>query len=80
MRPVRHRDFPRGGLRSDGDNRHRAATILDANDAVVALNTALSRETVTIDDREGSVKIERPLHLVFVQDAGAPQAVFTRLR
>src|SRR4029077_16581488 len=53
-------------------------TILDENDAVVALNTALSRETVTLEIAKG-VKIERPLHIAFLQDAGAPQAVYGRL-
>lgn len=56
-----------------------APAILDANDAVVALNTALSRETVTVKIAKG-VKIERPLHISFVQDAGAPQAVYARLK
>jgi Fe-S cluster assembly protein SufD len=55
-----------------------APTILDANDAVVALNTALSREIVTLEIAKGA-KIERPLHLAFLQDAGAPQAVYARL-
>jgi Fe-S cluster assembly protein SufD len=55
-----------------------APTILDENDAVVALNTALSRETVTLEIAKG-VKIERPLHVAFLQDAGAPQAVYGRL-
>jgi Fe-S cluster assembly protein SufD len=55
-----------------------APTILDENDAVVALNTALSRETVTLEIAKG-IKIERPLHIAFLQDAGAPQAVYGRL-
>ena len=55
-----------------------APGILDANDAVVALNTALSRETVTLEIAQG-VAVERPLHLAFIQDAGAPQAVFARV-
>jgi Fe-S cluster assembly protein SufD len=55
-----------------------APTILDENDAVVALNTALSRETVTLEIAK-RVKIERPLHIAFLQDAGAPQAVYGRL-
>ena len=55
-----------------------APTILDEKDAVVALNTALSRETVTLVIAKG-VKIERPLHVAFLQDAGAPQAVYARL-
>jgi Fe-S cluster assembly protein SufD len=55
-----------------------APTILDPNDAVVALNTALARETVTIEIGDG-VAVERPLHFAFIQDAGAPQAVFARL-
>ena len=55
-----------------------APTILDPNDAVVALNTALARETVTLEIGDG-VAVERPLHFAFIQDAGAPQAVFARL-
>jgi Fe-S cluster assembly protein SufD len=55
-----------------------APAILDPNDAVVALNTALSRETVTLEIAKGIV-VERPLHVAFVQDAGAPQAVYARL-
>lgn len=55
-----------------------APTILDPNDVVVALNTALARETVTLEIGDG-VAVERPLHFAFIQDAGAPQAVFARL-
>ncbi len=54
-------------------------TVLDPNDAVVALNTALSRDTVTLEIAKG-VKLERPLHVAFVQDAGTPQAVYARLK
>ncbi|MBV9431268.1 MAG: Fe-S cluster assembly protein SufD [Hyphomicrobiales bacterium] len=56
-----------------------APAILDANDPVVALNTALSRETVAVTIGKG-VKLDRPLHVSFVQDAGAPQAVYARLK
>jgi Fe-S cluster assembly protein SufD len=56
-----------------------APAILDRGDAVIALNTALARETVMLSIDKG-VAVERPLHIVFVQDAAAPQAVFARLR
>jgi Fe-S cluster assembly protein SufD len=56
-----------------------APTILDGGDPIVALNTAFARQTITVKiDKDLSV--ERPLHLVCVQDAAGPQAVFTRLR
>jgi Fe-S cluster assembly protein SufD len=68
--------LPKGvGIATTSDT---APTILDENDAVVALNTALSRETVTLEIAKG-VKLERPLHIAFHQDAGAPQAVYARL-
>ena len=50
-----------------------AAAILDPDDAVVALNTALARETVTLEIADG-VDGRAPLHFAFVQDAAAPQA------
>jgi Fe-S cluster assembly protein SufD len=53
-------------------------TILDRDDPVVALNTALARETVTIRVDEG-MSFERPIRVGFVQDAAAPQAVFARV-
>jgi Fe-S cluster assembly protein SufD len=53
--------------------------ILDENDPVVALNTALSREALTITVAPGTAAAT-PLHLVFVQDAGAPQAAYARVR
>ncbi|SEE37264.1 Fe-S cluster assembly protein SufD [Rhizobiales bacterium GAS188] len=53
--------------------------ILDRADAVVALNTALTRESVTLKVEDG-VEVAQPLHVIFVQDAGAPQAVYARLR
>ena len=56
-----------------------APTILDGADAVVSLNTALARETVTLEVAAG-VTLERPLHVAFTQEAGAPQAVFARLK
>jgi Fe-S cluster assembly protein SufD len=56
-----------------------APLILDRDDPVIALNTALAREVVTLRIDKG-VAIERPLHVVFVQDAASPQAVFARLR
>jgi Fe-S cluster assembly protein SufD len=56
-----------------------APRILEAGDAVIALNTALTRETVLLKIAAG-VAVERPLHIVFVQDAAAPQAVFARVR
>jgi len=55
-----------------------APMILDPSDAVVALNTALSQENVSIEIGNG-VTLEHPLHLAFVQDAGSPQAVFARV-
>ncbi len=54
-----------------------APRILDKTDAVVALNTALTREAVVLKIDAG-IAVKRPLHVVFVQDAAAPQAVFTR--
>jgi Fe-S cluster assembly protein SufD len=56
-----------------------APSILEAGDAVIALNTALTRETVSLKIAAGTA-LERPLHVVFVQDAAAPQSVYARLR
>ena len=56
-----------------------APRVLDRNDPLVALNTALARETVTLKIDKG-VAVEHPVHVAFIQDAGAPQAVFARLR
>jgi Fe-S cluster assembly protein SufD len=68
--------LPHGvSLSTAGDT---SPAILDQNDAVIALNTALTRRTVRLKIAAG-VMVERPLHVVFVQDAAAPQAVFARL-
>ena len=56
-----------------------APMILDGGDAIVALNTALARQTITVKIGNG-MKVEQPIHVAFVQDAAQPQAVFTRLR
>ncbi|MFI5010736.1 MAG: Fe-S cluster assembly protein SufD [Hyphomicrobiales bacterium] len=56
-----------------------APVILDRDDPVIALNTALARQTVTLEIDKG-VTVQRPLHIAFAQDGAAPQAVFARLR
>jgi len=75
-RTGRSARLPRGvSLSTSGDT---VPLILDASDPVVALNTALTRNTVKLKIDAG-ITVERPLHVVFVQDAAAPQAVFSRL-
>jgi Fe-S cluster assembly protein SufD len=75
-KPGRSARLPHGVALTTTDDT--APAILDGSDAVVALNTALTRRTVRLTIDAG-VAVERPLHVVFVQDAAAPQAVFARL-
>jgi Fe-S cluster assembly protein SufD len=63
-------------IETTGDTAPR---ILEGSDAVVALNTALTREAVSLRIGAG-VAVERPLHILFIQDAAAPHGVFARLR
>jgi Fe-S cluster assembly protein SufD len=71
------RSLPAGVSLATGPDT--APAILDGEDAVVALNTALTQQSVTLKVEDG-VAVAQPLHVVFAQDAGAPQAVFARLR
>jgi Fe-S cluster assembly protein SufD len=69
--------LPKGIAVSASDET--APVILDGDDPVVALNTALARQTISVKIEKGR-SLAQPLHVVCIQDAATPQAVFARIR